>query len=180
MTEQGKQVPILFKTNMHIFAKKKKRGLVLSKSKGFTLIELLVVIAIIGILASIVLVSVSGARDRGKDARIIAGMAQFRSMAAMINEAKGSYVSLNCNWSTDATVLCYDISKQFSGSTSTAQPVFATSTTNSDNYCAVAQLKTKFSGAQDYYCITRTTACNSTNASTTCISPNTVGCGNCR
>ena len=39
------------------------------QSKGFTLIELLIVIAIIGILASVVLVSLSGGREKAKIAR---------------------------------------------------------------------------------------------------------------
>ncbi len=43
----------------------------MNKSRGFTLIELLVVIAIIGILSSVVLVSLSGTRVKAKTSAFV-------------------------------------------------------------------------------------------------------------
>ncbi len=55
----------------------------MQKNKGFTLIELLVVIAIIGILASVVLASLSSARQKGADAKIQAQLSNMRAQAEL-------------------------------------------------------------------------------------------------
>ena len=63
--------------------------------KGFTLIELLVVIAIIGLLASIVLVSVQGIRAKARDARRLADMKQIVTALQMYYMEKGRYPSIS-------------------------------------------------------------------------------------
>jgi len=66
--------------------------------KGFTLIELLVVIFIIGLLASIVVVSVNTARMKSRDARRIADMDSVRGALEMYADANSSYPSTGNGW----------------------------------------------------------------------------------
>jgi type II secretion system protein G len=80
------------------------------KQKGFTLIELLVVISIIGLLASVVLVSLNGARAKARDARRIADLHQMVVALELYYNANGFYPSVTCGYdcngyaySTDAT-----------------------------------------------------------------------------
>jgi prepilin-type N-terminal cleavage/methylation domain-containing protein len=80
------------------------------KKYGFTLIELLVVIAIIGILATIIMVSLNNARIKARDARRMSDMNS-------INKAMSLYYELNdasyytpgnppVNWPNDFLTPC--------------------------------------------------------------------------
>ena len=61
------------------------------KNDGFTLIELLVVIAIIGLLASIVLVSLNPARAKARDARRMSDLHNIQLALEMYYDKYGTY-----------------------------------------------------------------------------------------
>ena len=63
------------------------------RSAGFTLIELLVVIAIIGLLASIVLVSLNSARAKARDVRRMSNLKQLQLVLEMYFDSNNAYPS---------------------------------------------------------------------------------------
>jgi prepilin-type N-terminal cleavage/methylation domain-containing protein len=79
-------------------------------SLGFTLVELLVVIAILGVLASIVLVSLNGARANARDVRRVAEISQVARLLEAYNTDNGHYPVYSVadpigNWSSVLTEL---------------------------------------------------------------------------
>src|SRR3989344_2634994 len=71
-----------------------------SGTRGFTLIELLVVVAIIGLLSSVVLASLNGARVKGRDARRLADVKQIQlALELYYDDSDNKYpASVSCNW----------------------------------------------------------------------------------
>jgi len=143
--------------------------------KGFTLIELLVVIAIIGILASIVMVSMSGATNQAKDARIQGDLTQVRSIAELIRNNNSSYALVcsstnigfdftDTNYGTQLKVLGTDIDGQQGVVNGASTKCFDSATL----YCVSAQL---VADSTKWYCLdsdgrawsTSSTACEGTN-----------------
>ena len=109
-----------------------------NNKKGFTLIELLVVIAIIGILSGTVIVSMSGAQDSAKNARIQAGMDQLRSAAEVYRLLKGTYVGFTTDG--DGKLIKDDIAA--AGGDLTVNP-------SATAYC----MSSKLNGSSDFICM---------------------------
>ncbi|MBU1045559.1 type II secretion system GspH family protein [Patescibacteria group bacterium] len=121
----------------------------LKKREGFTIVELLIVVAIIGILATIVIVSLREASDRARNTKIITNITQIRKVAEdmYIQEASG-YESLclsgalNGDYSDILTILENDVEKYGGEVVSCYASRYS--------YCVTAQLT---GSTTKYFCI---------------------------
>src|SRR3989304_5872410 len=111
--------------------------LLTKKSRGFTLIELLVVIAIIGILSSIVLVSMGGARKSARDGVRKADMRQIITAQEMYYGANDAYYT-SASWPTAiSTYMPKTPTDPGSGTY-----VWTNNTGDAQKFCAYATLET--------------------------------------
>jgi len=77
------------------------------KRKGFTLIELLVVIAIIGILATIGLVALNGAREKARDATRKSDLSQVKTALVLYaDDNSNQYPPVDCDSTDSASAGC--------------------------------------------------------------------------
>ena len=135
----------------------------MKRSKGFTLIELLVVIAIIGILATIVLVSLNAARDKAKDVAIKAGLDQARLVAEVYyDDNSSSYSGLTNANPSDMLSINTNVSNNNGGTSLTVNP-----SADGQDYCVASPL-----ASSGYHCVdssgwnaavTATTWCDAAN-----------------
>ena len=114
---------------LQIFSRKNK--------KGFTLIELLVVIAIIGILASVVLVSMSGARQSARNATRKADMRQIVSAQELYYNTNDVFYK-SSGWPTSIGAFMV---KTPSDPNPTGVYVWVDNTSDATKFCAYATLE---------------------------------------
>lgn len=135
------------------------------KNRGFTLIELLVVIAIIGILSSIVLVSMGGARKSARDGVRKADMRQIITAQEMYYGANDAYYT-DAGTTWPAAISTYMPKTPKDPGTGTY--VWVNNTSDAQKFCAYATLETT---PVSYY-----TASNAGNFTCTDAAPTLADC----
>lgn len=107
-----------FQTEPYAFSKLSAKSCQLKATPGFTLIELLVVIAIIGILATVVVVSMSASKDTGRDAAVKSNLGSLQVQASLyynigstFGSATTSCVPASGSVFNDTTTTVDDITK---------------------------------------------------------------------
>ena len=120
--------------------------------KGFTLIELLVVIAIIGILASVVLTSLSASREKAMDAKYKTTLASARAQGEIYYSDKTNYTGI-CNATSGVYGLLNIEDSMFNGSCTSTDKAWA--------------MSGQLSGTNKHWCVDSTGNSTSTAAAAT-------------
>lgn len=111
------------------------------KAKKLLIIGIVIPIVLVIAMASIVLVSMGGAREKAKEARIMADISQLRTSIEIYYYDQG-FSGVNCS-SAKLSSICSDI-KEYAGE----MPTIKSST---KNYCLYVKLP-----SGEYYCLTDT------------------------
>lgn len=80
----------------------------MSKKIGFTLIELLVVVAIIAIIGSLLIISISASRGKGRDAKRIADIGSIQIAVESYRDKTGTYPTTRIGASGSGYVESYN------------------------------------------------------------------------
>ncbi len=135
----------------------------MKKQTGFTLIELLVVIAIIGILATLAVISLNGARQKARDAKRVSDIRQIMAALELYNNDMGGYpssLSFDLVASSGATGPCLSTYTSFCAISASAAAGSLFSTTSNATTTYLATMPTPPTPA-DNQATSGTNFCNS-------------------